>query len=128
MDNKKITIRAYNKVWKIENRIYAIYNIRFPLPIKPRSIGYYIAVALILNIIPGYKMMHAVLRYAIPFFIAQFLLKKKLDGKSPIRYFFSLLKYFFTKYQYTERFKAVSGSKKIKINWSCSKGLKGGIT
>lgn len=129
MDNKKIRISSYNKVWKIENRIYAIQNIALPVPVKPREVLYFFvifAIMLLLNLlIPGIRYVPTILKFVVvPFLLSQFLLKKKLDGKMPQKYLYSWLIYIFTKNQYIERFKEIPDNKdnKIKISWVCSRG------
>jgi hypothetical protein len=128
MENKKINIRSYNKVWEIENRIYAIQNIVLPVPLKPREVLYFFVIAAVIFIlsvvIPGFSHIPSVLRYLVtPFALTQFFLKKKLDGKMPQKYFISWLGYLFTKNQYIERFQAYPQHQgKIRLNWMCSQG------
>lgn len=127
IEPKKITLRSYNKVWKIENRIYAIQNIVLPVPVSPREILYFFIIAFIMLslsfLIPPIKVLPSILRFAvIPFSISQFLLKKKLDGKMPHKYFISWINYIFTKNQYIERFKSYDrNNSNMKIIWLCSK-------
>ena len=45
IEPKKINLRSYNKVWKIENRIYAIQNIVLPVPVSPREVLYFFIIA-----------------------------------------------------------------------------------
>ena len=51
VEPKKINLRTYNKVWKIENRIYAIQNIVLPVPVSPREVLYFFVIAFIILII-----------------------------------------------------------------------------
>lgn len=46
MENDKLTIYSYAKVWKIEKKIYNIGNIVFPVPIELWSGVYLIISAL----------------------------------------------------------------------------------
>jgi len=122
-------IKSYNKVWKIENRIYAIQNIALPVPIKPRELLYFFiiaGIAFILNlIIPLLRIVPPILKFAIfPIALSQFLLKKKLDGKMPQKYMYSWLVYMFTKGQYIERFREIPENKDevIKLSWLCIRG------
>ncbi|WP_101698699.1 TcpE family conjugal transfer membrane protein [Clostridium minihomine] len=127
--DKKIIIRSYKGAWKIENKIYAIQNIVLPVPINPREIGYFLAVAfsvwIFSNIIPFFEHIPVPLRYLVfPYAMTKFLLKKKLDGKMPQKYFWDWIKYIFTKHKYIERFEANSQTnKKLRISWMCSRGI-----
>lgn len=127
VEPKKINLRTYNKVWKIENRIYAIQNIVLPVPVSPREVLYFFVIAFIIlmisNIVHPIKIIPSVLRFImIPFGTSQFLLKKKLDGKMPHKYFVSWIKYVFTRNQYIERFNTYEHSvAKTRIIWDCSK-------
>lgn len=127
VEQKKINLRSYNKVWKIENRIYAIQNIVLPVPVSPREVLYFFIIAFIMLLlsflIPPFKIIPSVLRFiAIPFGASQFLLKKKLDGKMPHKYMVSWVNYMLTKEQYIERFSSHNrNTANTKIVWLCSK-------
>lgn len=127
VEQKKINLRSYNKVWKIENRIYAIQNIVLPVPVSPREVLYFFIIAFIMLVlsflIPPFKIIPSVLRFiAIPFGTSQFLLKKKLDGKMPHKYMVSWVNYMLTKEQYIERFSLYNyNTANTKIVWLCSK-------
>ena len=129
MEVKRIGIRSYNKVWQIENRIYAVQNIVLPVPINPREVLYFLLVAsgvfVASKIIPFFSYLPTPIKYlVIPFALSQFLLKKKLDGKMPQKYFIAWIRYMFAKDEYTERFQINSAKKdnKINISWMCSRG------
>lgn len=126
MENRVI-IRSYSKVWKVENRIYAIQNIVLPFPINPREILYFgIAAAgvFILGVIlPPFKAIPVILRYgAIPIGLTKLLNKKKFDGKSPPKYLAAYIGYLFSRRDYVERFKTHPhrDNEKIKLDWWCS--------
>ena len=46
---QRITIRSYPKTWAIENRIYAMMNMRLPRPVEPRLFLYYAGTLLLVN-------------------------------------------------------------------------------
>ncbi|EHI54574.1 hypothetical protein HMPREF9333_02263 [Johnsonella ignava ATCC 51276] len=127
IEPKKINLRSYNKVWKIENRIYAIQNIVLPVPVSPREVLYFFIIAFIMLLlsflIPPLKIIPSILRFvAVPFGVSQFLLKKKLDGKMPHKYMMSWVNYMLTKEQYIERFSSYNrNTANTKIVWLCSK-------
>lgn len=129
MDNeKRIHIRSYNKVWKIENKIYAIQNFVLPIPIAPKELGYYgltvFSLLLLGVLIPPVALIPWPLKFLIiPVFLTQFLLKKKLDGKAPHKYIVALIKYLIKKPMYVERFAEhqILKKEKISLNWISSK-------
>ncbi len=126
---KRIKISAYNHAWQIENKIYAIGNLKLPVPISITEVAYFgiiAAVILVLSIlIKPLAYIPAIIRFAIfPFLLTKFLLKKKLDGKAPQKYFMGWLQYLATKNDYIERFSTVSKNKNksVKIRWQCNRG------
>ena len=89
IEPKKINLRTYNKVWKIENRIYAIQNIVLPVPVSPREVLYFFVIAFIIliisNIVHPIKIIPSVLRFImIPFGTSQFLLKIRRQNATQI--------------------------------------------
>lgn len=126
---KRVPIRSYNKVWKIEDRIYAIQNIVLPVPVSPRQVGYFLLIAGVIFVVsmllPLFSVLPSVIRFiAIPVALTQFLLKKKLDGKMPQRYFTAWLRYQYTRNQYIERFQEhpSKGLEKMRVDWCCTRG------
>jgi len=125
-DNARVTVYSYNKVWKTENRIYAIQNIILPVPIKPQELLYFFGAAAVVFILsallPFIAMIPFILRYvALPYGATQFLLKKKLDGKMPLKYLYDYVIYLTGKGENIERFTKCSGSEKerIRVDWFC---------
>lgn len=132
MENRQVKIYAYNKAWTIENKVYSFFNWPLPVPVSPREVGYFAAVFIVMFLIgivvPITQNLPVVIRFvAIPFGVMKFLLKKKLDGKMPLKYFAAWLQYQSTRGQCIERFQAVSGqeTEKIRIEWFCSYGKEG---
>ena len=127
MEKRSIIIYSYNKVWNIENRIYSIQNLTLPVPIKPRELFYFLAVATIVfilsNLFSFLLMVPVILRYVIfPYLATQFLLKKKLDGKAPQKYLIGVVLYYLKRFSYIERFQErIIGAKseKISLSWYC---------
>ena len=122
----RIRIYSYSKVWNTESRIYAIHSVVLPVPVKPRELLYFFIVAVVVlilsSIIPFFSVIPVVVRFlAIPYLAMKFLVKKKLDGKAPQKYFIGYIKHAVTSKMYAERFKMRSGKMKdtIKVNWLC---------
>lgn len=81
MEENKVKIFSYAKVWKVEKKIYSISNIPLPVPINPYDLLAFLGVALVVmiisNIIPGIGKVPVVIRYvAIPYCSVHYLMKK----------------------------------------------------
>lgn len=131
----RITIHAYNKAWKIENRIYAIQNLVLPVPVSPRAVLFFsiffVTIWLLCKFITPLQAIPFPLRGVIlPVLLTSFCLKVKLDGHSPQKYFLGVIQYVSTRNRYIEHFKQhTTPTNCIRLCWICSRGnkLKGGI-
>lgn len=128
-DDKRIIIYSYRKVWNVEKKIYAFQNIRLPFPINPYELLEFIGIALLMfvfgKIFPILSGIPTVLKYlAFPYIITNYLMKKKLDGKNPVKYFLGCCVYFFTlRGKYLQQLKQHPNKQvKITLSWSCSMG------
>lgn len=125
--NRSITLYSYRKVWFVEKKIYAVQNITLPFPVNPYEVlEFLVVVGIVLlfgRIFPVIENIPAVLRYAaLPYVVVKYLMKLKLDGKNPIKYFCGLIPYLINRNFYVEHFKAYrSRTEKVKLNWFCSK-------
>jgi len=131
MEKNKVTIFSYTKVWNVEKKMYSFSNITLPRPINPFDLVAFIGVALGMlllgKIIPVITQLPDVIRFvAIPYGIVNYLMKKKLDGKNPLRYFFDCIMYFFTvRGSYLQQFKKYADKKeKMSLKWNCSMGIR----
>lgn len=129
MEHNRFPIRAYNKVWQIENRIYGILNYVLPVPIRPREAGYFMVLAGVLYLlgalIPALTYLPSVLRFLIlPILLTRFFARKKLDGKPPQRYFLCWLRYQWTRGDYLERFQTHPSRARetLRLDWCCTQG------
>ncbi len=127
---QKIQIRSYQKAWQIDKKIYAYLNVKFPVPIHPKAILYWLIIFLItwlLNwIIPILQGIPMILKYLIfPVVLTQVGLKLKLDGKKPHRYFLAWLSHLAHQTYYIERFNSISPQQDqdFKLTWFCSRGM-----
>lgn len=126
----KITILSYSKVWKVEKKIYAIHNLVLPAPVSFGQLGYwgiFILVMLVLShLSPIINGIPTIVRFIlIPYLLTDLFLKRKLDGKSPQKFFVDYMRYLLDKNTYIERFHKERVHRKeenITINWNCSKG------
>lgn len=125
--NEKIQIYSYAKVWTLEHSIYSLGNVILPVPIHPYNLLYFalsLAVVMMLcNVLPMLNLFPLIFRYiGFPYAITVFLRKKKLDGKSPIKYFIAYLKYqLMERGRYFERFKGFPDrAVTCKLEWICS--------
>lgn len=133
-DEKRIILYSYNKVWKFEKKVYAIYNVVLPVPIEINEFLYLI-LSVFINfllgaIFPVINYIPALIRFLVlPWVIIKFLRKQKLDGKNPFKFLLAYLIYiFYTKNITIERFTVHPYKRKeeIKLNWNCSKGILSG--
>lgn len=125
----KVILYSYSKVWNVEKKVYSIFNVILPAPINPYIILVFILVLLgfmfLERMIPMLSGIPVVLRYLVlPYFCAQYLMKKKLDGKNPVKYLIGVIQYLFTERNfYFENFKKHPASPDIlHLDWKCSKG------
>lgn len=125
----KVTLYSYSKVWKVEKKVYSLFNMILPAPINPYTIVVFIFVLLgfmgLERLFPALTKVPVILRYlALPYLSAQYLMKKKLDGKNPLKYLLGILIYVISERGfYFEKFtKYPAVEDTIKLNWKCSKG------
>lgn len=125
----KVTLYSYSKVWNVEKKVYALFDVILPAPINPYTIVVFILVLLVFmgleRLIPFLSNIPVILRYMVlPYLSAQYLMKKKLDGKNPLKFVLGIMLYLVTEHSfYIERFtKYPAAEETIKINWKCSKG------
>ena len=129
MKSKKIIIYSYIKVWKVEKKIYAIQNLRFPFPVAPWFAGYFVGSLIfcfILSVmIPGLNWIPGVVRLGVcPYGIAKFLMTQKLDGKNPLFYLKDLILFLiFEQGTVVDHFRNIPEKERaIRLNWKCSEG------
>ena len=125
---KRVKIYSYTKVWRIEKKIYAVNRLVLPMPVNPFDVLYFLATMLVIlligKILPPFNMIPWVLRFgAFPYLVTGVLMKKKLDGKNPIKYFAGVLRHYFTKDNYCQGFKHYAANPaRVTLHWSCSRG------
>ena len=66
-----------------------------------------------------------VLRYGmLPYVTVKYLMKVKLDGKNPVKYFCGYLRFLFTRKECIERFRICRDhGVTVRINWNCGRRL-----
>lgn len=94
---KQVRIRTYRQVWLQETMIYQIERIRLPFPISTRQAGIFAlaAVAMVLlSSVPGVALIPGLVRYLlIPGAVAWGMTKLRLDGKPPLRWLVTWVRY-----------------------------------
>ncbi len=125
----KVTLYSYSKVWTVEKKVYSLFDMILPAPINPYTIVVFIFVLLgfmgLERLLPFLSNIPVILRYLVlPYLSAQYLMKKKLDGKNPLKYLLGIFLYLITERGfYMEKFtKHPAGEENLKLNWKCSKG------
>lgn len=110
-------------------KIYAFQNIVLPFPIAPYEVLEFLAVVgamLVMGrIFPILNNIPVVLRYGmLPYVTVKYLMKVKLDGKNPVKYFCGYLRFLFTRKEYIERFRICRDhGVTVRINWNCGRRL-----
>ena len=127
MENKKIIIYSYTKVWNVEKKIYNAGNIRLPVPVEMWSAicfaGTAFGMYILQKIFPGLLQVPVVVRLGVvPYGFMYFMRRVKLDGKNPIRYFVDFFRYLLCdRHCYLEHFaRHGKGRERIALDWSCS--------
>ncbi len=127
MDDKKIIIYSYAKVWKVEKKIYNLGNIIFPVPIELWNAvcfaGVVFVICIFQKIFPVITAIPVIVRLGvIPYGIMYLLRKIKLDGKNPVKYFAGVFVYLLhERYIRLERFIPFRDSgEHLSVNWNCS--------
>ncbi len=127
MEEKKITIYSYAKVWKVEKKIYNIGNIVFPVPVDLWSAVYFaasaFAVYILQKIFPVIMAVPVLVRLGmLPYGIMYVMRRTKVDGKNPVKYFAGYSMYLLCdRYSYLERFNRYTGNKeRLILDWNCS--------
>lgn len=130
-ENKKVKLYSYSKVWKIEKKIYSIQNIVLPVPVNPYSLlSFLLTLGIIVildKVFPVLSGIPVVIRYgALPYFISNYLMKKKLDGMNPFKYFAGVVKYLLIDRRcYIEQFRErPAGTTTLRLTWNCSRGYR----
>jgi hypothetical protein len=75
------------------------------------------------RILPFFSIIPPILKYlVIPFSLTQFLMKKKLDGKAPQKFFLDYTIYLFSRTRNIEFFRTTEREAKnvIKLDWRCT--------
>jgi len=126
---RKVKLYSYLKVWKVEKKIYAIQNIVLPVPVNPYDMLYFGIAAIVIylfgKICPPFVAIPVVIRLGIiPYGITKYMIKVKLDGKSPIKYFVGLFIHLLTERgKSLEKYQSQTDvEKKVRLNWKCSEG------
>lgn len=127
MENKKMILYSYTKVWNVEKKVYNIGNIILPVPVELWSAACFAGTACIIyllqKIFPALLAVPALVRLgAAPYGLMYFVRRIRLDGKNPVKYFAGMLRYLACeRYAYQERFVRHAGAgERIKLHWSCS--------
>lgn len=126
-EKKELEIYSYSKVWKVENKIYAIQNVQLPVPISPNQAIYFSAVVGILwitgRVFPVLITIPFAIKYVIiPYLVSKFLLTKKMDGKNPVKYILGIIRFVFMENDFCiERFsERPVKTKPIHLHWLCT--------
>lgn len=128
--NRTVKIFSYKKVWNVEKKIYSISNINLPVPVNPYDLGAFLGIALFMlllgKVIPPLAAIPTVIRFlVIPYAVSNYLMKMKLDGKNPFKFWLGCVVYMFTiKGKFLQLFtKYPDKEEKIVLNWKSGRGI-----
>lgn len=97
MELDRVRLRTYRQVWVQERVIYQIERVRLPFPISFRQVGVFGVTLLFMALvsrIPLIGQLPPLARYlGIPGLATWFLTKQRLDGKAPLRWLLSMLRF-----------------------------------
>ena len=97
MELEKVRLRTYRQVWSQERVIYQIERVRLPFPISFRQAGLFAAIAIVMAVLSRLPLIgnaSGVVRYLlIPGAVTWFLTKQRLDGKPPLLWLLTILRY-----------------------------------
>lgn len=130
-EENRVTIYSYEKVWKVEKKIYTLGNLKLPVPINPYRLLAYVGGALFMvlleKLLPAVRQIPGIIRYiAFPYLVANYVLKVKLDGKNPVMFLFGYIRFLITaKGRYIQLFRRYPDKRgeKLMLDWSCSMRL-----
>lgn len=121
MSDEYIILKTYKSIWSFERSIHSFEGYKLLIPINVRDAAFY-GIGLLLSalipdllfaLLPG--ALSIVVKYGVlPYLIMNFLKNKKLDGKTPHRFFWRLLCYQLSPKRF-EKFRPVEVHKKVKI-------------
>ncbi|MCL2034675.1 MAG: conjugal transfer protein [Oscillospiraceae bacterium] len=118
---------SYEKAWKIEHKIYAIQNLRLPVPVSLHALAYFsitcAAVFSLSKFLPVLTNIPPILLYgALPYLVTGFLRKKKFDGKPPHIFAKDYIMFIVQKHTNVEFFRAANhhGNGRAKFSWYCT--------
>ena len=97
MELDRVRLRTYRQVWSQERVIYQIERVRLPFPVSFRQMGVF-SISLMLmvgisRILPLEKVSPILIYVVIPGGLTWFLTKQRLDGKPPLKWLLSMLRY-----------------------------------
>lgn len=97
MESDRVRLRTYKQVWTQEKIIYQIERVRLPFPVTLSQASVFFAAMLVmagLSRLPLIDALPPVARYVgLPALLAWFLTKQRLDGKPPLLFLWSLLRF-----------------------------------
>lgn len=132
MEEEKIKVYSYAKVWKHEKKIYNVMNWILPTPVNPYDLagfcGMLLLILLLGRIFPPIQSIPGAVRYLLLPYGATYLLRRKtMDGKNPIWYLAGMVSYYLTvQGTYVEGWKRHRDSQEtIRLSWFCSRGRRG---
>lgn len=93
----KVRLFTYRQIWNQDRVIYQIERVRLPFPVSFRQAGVFVAAVAamaLLSRVPALGATSPLLRYLVlPGLATWFFTQQRLDGKPPLRWLASMLRY-----------------------------------
>jgi hypothetical protein len=111
-------IKTYTDLWRMEKKLYSIYDLQLPAPVSIRAVGIFIAVA-----VPWMGLLYFLhVPFSPPWFLAYFILpvpvafagsKPIIEGKTLFQYLSSRFQFIFQSTKYNNLKSVQDDSDKI---------------
>ncbi|MFT9494894.1 MULTISPECIES: TcpE family conjugal transfer membrane protein [Bacillota] len=119
-ENGHVYVRTYKRVWRFERYFYSFDRFKLPRPITWWQLWYFIISVLVIFLVDKSTFLldwlgSSLLKYlALPSLAAYYLSRIKYDGKTPHKWMYSLIRFYFTP-KYFSRYQPVERSGRIRI-------------
>ena len=125
MEERPIHIKSYKRVWKIERILYKLDDrIKLWKPVTLWQLIYFFLAIILVAVIDFNTFLIGwipeLVRYGgIPFAISYYMSKVKHDGKTPHRWFYTIIKYYVSNKR-LNRYKPIGEQANIKYSGTCT--------
>ena len=128
MEKRGIIIYSYRKLWKHEKRVYAFQNIKLPVSASMSEVLYIVLgllLAFLFSKIPAVAVIPWIFRWVLfPYGFMKFMETVKLDGKNPIYFLGSCIRFWFMEAGISmEHFRRYRKPEEVSLSWQTGMGV-----